>query len=62
MILGQKLTLNHASLVDEEEKTRVFVTAHKKRRKRKRESCSLIKNVDVKQYISLKILHEYSCN
>ena len=36
VILGQKLTLNHPSLVDEGEETRVFVTAHK-REKGKRE-------------------------
>jgi len=36
VILGQKLTLNHPSLVDEGDKTRVFVTAHKKRKKGKR--------------------------
>jgi len=29
VILLQKLTLNHLSLVDEEEETRVLVTAHK---------------------------------
>jgi hypothetical protein len=28
VILGQKLTLNHPSLVDDGEETRVFVTAH----------------------------------
>jgi len=36
MILGQKLTLNHLSLVGEGQETRVFVTTHK-REKRKRE-------------------------
>ena len=35
VILGQKLTLNHPSLVDEGEETRVFVTAHKRERKKK---------------------------
>jgi len=30
VILGQKLTLNHPSLVDEGEKTRVLMTAHKR--------------------------------
>jgi len=30
VILGQKLTLNHPSLVDEGEETRVLVTAHKR--------------------------------
>jgi len=30
VILGQKLTLNHPSLVDEGEETRVLVTAHNK--------------------------------
>jgi len=32
VMLGQKLTLNHPSLVDEREKTRVLVTAHKRER------------------------------
>jgi len=36
VILGQKLTLNHPSLVDEGEETMVLVTAHK-RKKGKRE-------------------------
>jgi len=35
VILGQKLTLNHLSLVDEGEETRVFVTAHKRERKKR---------------------------
>jgi len=30
MILGQKLTLNHPSLMDEGKETRVLVTAHKR--------------------------------
>jgi len=30
VILGQKLIINHPSLVDEGEETRVLVTAHKK--------------------------------
>jgi len=30
VILGQKLTLNHPSLVDKGEETRVLVTAHKR--------------------------------
>jgi len=30
MILGQKLTLNHPSLMDEREETKVLVTAHKR--------------------------------
>jgi len=30
MILGQKLTLNHPSLVDEGEETRVLVTAYRR--------------------------------
>jgi len=30
VILGQKLTLNHPSLVDEGEETRGLVTAHKR--------------------------------
>jgi len=34
MILGQKLTLNHPSLVDEGEETRVLVTAHKREREK----------------------------
>jgi hypothetical protein len=28
MTLGQKLTINHPSLVDEEEETRILMTAH----------------------------------
>jgi len=36
VILGQKLTLNHPSLVDEGEKTRVLVTAHKRERGREK--------------------------
>jgi len=39
VILGQKLTLNHPSLVvDEGEETRVFVTAHKRERKKREPS------------------------
>jgi len=30
VILGKKLTLNHPSLIDEGEETRVLVTAHKR--------------------------------
>jgi len=33
VILGQKLTLNHPSLVNEEEEVRVFVTAHKREKR-----------------------------
>ena len=36
VILGEKLTLNHPSLVDEGEETKVLVMAHK-REKEKRE-------------------------
>ena len=36
VILGQKLTLNHPSLVDEGEETRVLVTAHKREGGRER--------------------------
>ena len=40
MILGQKLTLNHASLIDEGEKTRVLVTDHRREMGRvKRKLC-----------------------
>jgi len=35
MILGQKLTLNHPSLVDKGEETRVLVTAHKREREKR---------------------------
>ena len=35
VILGQKLTLNHVSLMDEEEKTRVFVTAPQEEKEKK---------------------------
>jgi len=46
VILGQKLTLNHFSLVDEGEKTRVLVTAaHKREQGRKRD-----KNIINHQY------------
>jgi len=38
VILGQNLTINHLSLVDEGEKTRICVTAHN-REKGKRENC-----------------------
>jgi len=38
VILGQKLTINHPSLVNEGEKTTVLVTAHKK----EKENCFLI--------------------
>lgn len=31
MILGQKLNLNHPSLVDEGDETRVLVTAHERK-------------------------------
>jgi len=34
VILGQKLTLNHPCLVNEEEKTRILVTTHKRRGER----------------------------
>ena len=34
MILGQKLTINHPSLIDEEDKTRVLLTAPKERKRR----------------------------
>jgi len=34
VILGQKLTLNHPSLVDEGEETRVLMTAHKREMKK----------------------------
>jgi len=38
VIFGQKLTLNHPSLMDEEKETSVFVTAHKREgEKRERE-------------------------
>jgi len=30
VILGQKLTLNHPSLMDEKEETRILVTAYKR--------------------------------
>jgi len=33
--LGQKLTLNHPSLVDEGEETRVLVTAQKREREKR---------------------------
>lgn len=36
VILGQKLTLNHSSLVDEGEETRVLVTAHKREREKRK--------------------------
>jgi len=36
VILGQKLTLNHPSLVDEGEEIRVLVMAHKRERGRER--------------------------
>jgi len=34
VILGQKMTINHPSLVDEGEETRVLVTAHKREREK----------------------------
>jgi len=36
VILGQKMTLNHPSLMDEGEKTRVLMTAHKKEREKRK--------------------------
>jgi len=43
VILGQKLTLNHPSLVDEGEKTKILVTAHKREKEReKRKLCKII--------------------
>jgi len=42
VILYQKYTLNHPSLVDKGEKTRVFVRAHKRERGREQgEFCSI---------------------
>jgi len=35
VILGQKLILNHPSLMDEGEETRVLVTAHKREREKR---------------------------
>jgi len=35
MIWGNKLTLNHPSLVDEGEESRVLVTAHKREREKR---------------------------
>jgi len=35
VILDQKLTLNHPSLVNEGEETKVLVTAHKREREKK---------------------------
>ena len=35
VILGQKLTLNHPSLMDEGEETRTFVTTHKREREKR---------------------------
>jgi len=56
MILGQKLTLNHPSLVDEGEKTRVLVTAHKRKGEREKK---LIQTYFV-IYFSLQKIHSYS--
>jgi len=39
VILGQKLTLNHPSLVDEGEESRVLVTARKRERERRKSYC-----------------------
>ena len=35
MILGQKLTINYSSLMDEREETRVLTTTHKREREKK---------------------------
>ena len=53
--MGQKLTLNHPSLVDEGEETRVFVTAHKRERKKRESSTDVVEialtNIDRLNYI-----------
>jgi len=50
---GSKLTPNHPSLVDEGEETRIFVTAHKRERK-KREK----KEKKLNRYFYLKIINK----
>jgi len=35
VILGQKFTLNHPSLMDKREEIRIFLTAHKREKKEK---------------------------
>ena len=47
VILGQKLTLNHPSLMDEGEETKVFVTAHKRERKRREPTLDLIGQINI---------------
>jgi len=47
VILGQKLTLNHPSLVDEGEKTRVLVMAHKTERGREKGGVIFLQRSDI---------------
>jgi len=37
VILGQKLSINHPFVVDEEAETKVLMTAHKRERKKRKE-------------------------
>ena len=55
MVLGQKLTLNHQSMVDEGEETKILVKAHK-REKGKRETQTKINSL-INAIIKIIILH-----
>ena len=55
VVLGQKLTLNHQSMVDEGEKTKILVKAHK-REKGKRETQTKINSM-INAIIKIIILH-----
>jgi len=49
VILGQKMTINHPSLVDEGEKPKVLVTVHKRERREKNQFILKYEFASIKQ-------------